>query len=139
MAMICWWLSTVDTKKLWWFDPAGAILICIYIVLNWIGTAQEQVANLTGISAPPEFLNQLTYMAVNHNKKTVAVDTVRAYHFGNQLLVEVDIVLPEEMPLKEAHDIGESLQIKLESLEEVERAFVHLDWEFEHEPEHKKV
>ena len=68
-----------------------------------------------------------------------AVDTVRAYHFGNQLLVEVDIVLPKGMPLKQTHDIGESLQIKLESLDEVERAFVHLDWEFEHAPEHKKV
>jgi divalent metal cation (Fe/Co/Zn/Cd) transporter len=107
--------------------------------VNWIGTAQEQIANLTGISAPPEFLNQLTYMALNHDKNVTAVDTVRAYHFGNQLLVEVDIVLPKGMPLKQTHDIGESLQIKLESLDEVERAFVHLDWEFEHAPEHKKV
>jgi len=34
------------------------------------------------------------------------VDTVRAYYFGPRLLVEVDIVLPEEMCLREAHDIG---------------------------------
>ena len=115
------------------------MFICLYVIVNWQQTASEQIANLTGISAPPEFLNRLTYMSVNHSSKLVAVDTVRAYHFGNQLLVEVDIVLPEEMPLKEAHDIGESLQIKLESLDEVERAFVHLDWEFEHKPEHKNV
>ena len=38
-----------------------------------------------GISAPTEFLNRLTYMSVNHSKKLVAVDTVRAYHFGNQV------------------------------------------------------
>jgi len=123
----------------WWTDPLGAVFICLYVIVNWQQTASEQIANLTGISAPPEFLNRLTYMSVNHSSKLVAVDTVRAYHFGNQLLVEVDIVLPEEMPLKEAHDIGESLQIKLESLDEVERAFVHLDWEFEHKPEHKNV
>lgn len=45
------------------------------------------------------------------------------------------------MTLKEAHDIGEPLQQKLESLPEVERAFVHLDYEFEHRPsdEHKQV
>lgn len=55
--------------------------------------------------------------------------------------MEVDIVLPEDMTLKEAHDIGEPLQQKLESLPEVERAFVHLDYEFEHRPsdEHKQV
>ena len=38
------------------------------------------------------------------------------------------MVLPGDMPLKDAHDIGEDLQNKIEALPEVERAFVHLDW-----------
>jgi divalent metal cation (Fe/Co/Zn/Cd) transporter len=67
-----------------------------------------------------------------------AVDTTRAYHFGDSFLVETDIVLSNKMELEKAHDIGESLQIKIEDLEEVERAFVHLDTETEHKPEHKK-
>lgn len=45
----------------------------------------------------------------------------RAYYFGSRLLVEVDIVLPEDITLKEAHDIGESLQNQIERLENVER------------------
>ena len=42
--------------------------------------------------------------------------------------------------MHEAHDIGESLQKKVESLDEVERAFVHLDFETSHDPtsEHKQ-
>ena len=48
--------------------------------------------------------------------------------------IEIDIVLPEQMPLRETHDIGEALQFKIEALEEVERAFVHIDWEWEHRP-----
>lgn len=51
-------------------------------------------------------------------------------------MAQVDIELPEDLPLKEAHDIGQSLQIKIEELEEVERAFVHLDYECFHKPEH---
>lgn len=51
----------------------------------------------------------------------------------------MDIELPEDLPLKEAHMIGESLQNKLEKLPEVERAFVHLDFECEHKPEHNVV
>ena len=37
--------------------------------------------------------------------------------------------------------IGEALQQKLEKFPEVERAFVHLDYEYEHNPniEHKVV
>lgn len=49
------------------------------------------------------------------------IDTVRAFYFGTSYLVEVDIVLPENMPLREAHDIGEELQKKIEHLPEVER------------------
>lgn len=51
-------------------------------------------------------------------------------------LIQVDIELPEELPLKEAHVIGETLQNKIEKLTEVERAFVHLDFECDHKPEH---
>ena len=36
---------------------------------------------------------------------------MRAYHFGLKFLVEIDIVVDEAMPLREAHDIGESLQV----------------------------
>jgi divalent metal cation (Fe/Co/Zn/Cd) transporter len=66
------------------------------------------------------------------------IDTVRAYTFGSHYFVEVDIVLPCDMPLREGHDIGEALQEKLERLPEIERAFVHLDYEFTHQPEHAR-
>ncbi|CAD6338829.1 unnamed protein product [Miscanthus lutarioriparius] len=49
----------------------------------------------------------------------------------------VDIELSEDMRLREAHTIGESLQEKIEKLPEVERAFVHIDFESTHNPEHK--
>jgi hypothetical protein len=47
--------------------------------------------------------------------------------------------LPIEMPLKQSHDIGESLQTKLEKIPGVERAFVHNDYSTDHKAidEHK--
>lgn len=66
-------------------------------------------------------------------------------------MVEVDLVLPETMSLKEAHDIGQSLQDRLEMVTSIERAFVHLgsyalyfcscvtDYETSHSPEHNPV
>lgn len=43
------------------------------------------------------------------------------------------------MCLKDSHDISEALQNSIESLPDVERAFVHVDYEFDHKPrdEHK--
>ena len=67
--------------------------------------------------------------------KALLVDHISDYKFAITK-TQVDIELPEDLPLKEAHAIGESLQIKIEELPEVERAFVHLDYECDHKPEH---
>ncbi|XP_010504748.1 PREDICTED: putative metal tolerance protein C3 [Camelina sativa] len=121
----------------WWLDPSGAILLAIYTIVNWSGTVMENAVSLIGQSAPPEVLQKLTYLVLRQGGDNIKhVDTVRAYTFGVLYFVEVDIELPEDLPLKEAHAIGETLQIKLEELPEVERAFVHLDFECHHKPEH---
>ncbi|KAE9598878.1 hypothetical protein Lal_00022414 [Lupinus albus] len=127
--------AVLGDKFYWWIDPVGAILLALYTIINWSRTVMENAVSLVGQSAPPEFLQKLTYVTVMH-PQIKRVDTVRAYTFGALYFVEVDIELPEDLPLREAHAIGESLQIKLEKLPEVERAFVHLDYECDHKPEH---
>ncbi|KAJ4850417.1 Metal tolerance protein 4 [Turnera subulata] len=127
--------AVLGDKFYWWIDPVGAILLAIYTIVNWSGTVMENAVSLVGQSASPEFLQKLTYLVIRH-PQVKRIDTVRAYSFGVLYFVEVDIELPEELPLKEAHVIGESLQNKIEKLAEVERAFVHLDFECQHKPEH---
>ncbi|KAK9133877.1 hypothetical protein Scep_013405 [Stephania cephalantha] len=121
----------------WWIDPTGAILIAFYTMSTWARTVVENVWSLIGRTAPPDYLSMLTYLIWNHNEEVKYIDTVRAYSFGSNYFAEVDIVLPGDMPLSQAHNIGETLQERLEQLPEVERAFVHVDFEFTHRPEHK--
>lgn len=122
-----------------WMDPVGAIILALYTIRTWSLTVLENVNSLVGKSAAPEYLQKLTYLCWNHHKSIRHIDTVRAYTFGSHYFVEVDIVLPAGMPLQEAHDIGEALQEKLELLPEIERAFVHLDYEYSHKPEHAQA
>ncbi|XP_031497716.1 metal tolerance protein 4 isoform X1 [Nymphaea colorata] len=131
--------AVLGDKFYWWIDPLGAILLAVYTISNWSKTVLENAASLVGQSAPPEMLQKLTYLVIKHHPQIKRVDTVRAYTFGVLYFVEVDIELPEDLPLKEAHAIGESLQMKIENLPEVERAFVHLDFECDHKPEHSIV
>ena len=42
--------------------------------------------------------------------------------------MEVEIVLPEQTPLRQSHDCGIALQHAIEKLEQVERCFVHVDY-----------
>ncbi|XP_021859725.1 metal tolerance protein 11 isoform X2 [Spinacia oleracea] len=122
-----------------WMDPVGAIILALYTIRTWSMTVLENVNSLVGKSATPDFLQKLTYLCWNHHKAIRHIDTVRAYTFGSHYFVEVDIVLPASMPLQIAHDIGETLQEKLELLPEIERAFVHLDYEYTHKPEHAQA
>ncbi|EGC33547.1 hypothetical protein DICPUDRAFT_36533 [Dictyostelium purpureum] len=132
-------MAILGYKVSWYFDPIGSLVVALIILRSWVSEAYEQIGLLVGKTASPEFLQKLTYISLTHHPEVLQVDTCRAFHVGNNLYVEVDIVLPPNMPLVKTHDIGESLQEKIESLSEVDRAFVHVDYEYRHKPEHKKI
>jgi len=131
-------IAIISSKTVSYIDPIGAILLSIYIIYNWIQTALHYIKMMTGTTASPDEIQKLTYLACRFDKKVVKVDTVRAYHVGVKLFVEVDIVLDKDVPLVEAHDVGECLQELIERFPEVERAFVHLDYDYLHHIEHNK-
>ncbi|KAG8971295.1 Photosystem II protein D1, partial [Tulasnella sp. 427] len=93
---------------------------------------------LAGRSAPHDFLQLVIYKAATFSEEIQQIDTVRAYHSGPNYFVEVDIVMPGDTPLWKAHDLSQQMQDKLETLPGVERAFVHVDHETTHRPEHRK-
>ncbi|KAG0199016.1 hypothetical protein BGX28_007625 [Mortierella sp. GBA30] len=122
---------------LWWLDATGAIVLSIYIITEWTGTCLHNIRRLTGQAATPADIQQLTYMTYRFSNMIQVIDTVRAYSVGEGLFVEIDIVLPPDTPLSQAHDLGESLQGALERLDHVERAFVHIDYNAVHAIEHR--
>ncbi|KAK4594955.1 hypothetical protein RGQ29_018620 [Quercus rubra] len=125
-------------RDYWWIDPTGAIIILLYTMNKWKMTFFENLYALIGRTAPPEILDTLSYLIFNHHKDIKQIGRVSAYTFGSdQYFVEVDIVLPQDMVLSETHDIGETLQLKLEQLPEIEKAFVHIDSKYTHRAENE--
>lgn len=134
-------MSIIGDRFVWYLDPLGAIGIALLILFSWVANAFEQVWLLVGKGAPKEYISKLIYMSMTHDPQITKVDTCRAYHAGESYYVEVDIVMDETTPLKISHDVSQSLQRKLEGLGDVERAFVHVDYEHEHDitTEHKAL
>ncbi|KAF3068417.1 Metal tolerance protein 4 [Daldinia childiae] len=134
-------MSVVGDRFIWYLDPIGAICIALLILFSWIANAFEQVWLLVGKSAPNEFVSKLIYISMTHDPLVQKVDTCRAYHAGQKYYVEVDIVMDQDIPLKISHDVSQSLQRKLEGLGDVERAFVHVDYNDDHDihEEHKPL
>ncbi|KAK0312995.1 hypothetical protein LTR01_002659 [Friedmanniomyces endolithicus] len=130
-------LTSVGGSKLrWWIDPMGAIILSVLISFLWMRTAWSEFKLLVGVSADADFLRFVTYVSMTHSPLIVSLDTVRAWHSGPRLIVEVDVVVAPAMSVQESHDVAEALQVKLESLPDVERCYVHIDYETSHAPEH---
>ena len=146
--------SILGSKVRWWLDPAGAILLSILVSGLWLHSAYGEFQLLVGVTADTKMQQLITYIctcpllhvflnqsltlstAMTHSPLITAIDTVRAYTSGPRLLVEVDIVMEASDSLRATHDVAEELQMKLESLPDVERAYVHVDYETTHKPEH---
>lgn len=116
------------SPSLWWSDAVGCIVISVYIAVNWYGIAMEKVHELVGRSADAEFTQRLTEFVETYHPQLLTLDVMRAYHFGSRFLVEIEIILPPTLTVREAHDISLALQQAVERMDLVERAFVHVDY-----------
>ncbi|KAK7968023.1 uncharacterized protein PG986_002300 [Apiospora aurea] len=134
-------MAVVGERFVWYLDPIGAILIALLILFSWVSNAFEQVWLLVGKTAPPDYISRLIYLTITFDDRILKVDTCRAYHAGQNFYVEVDIIMDRYTPLEISHDVSQALQRKLEGLSDVERAFVHVDYEDDHDvnEEHKPL
>ena len=122
--------------SLWWLDALGGLLLSLYVIVNWSRTSSTHIKHLTGAAAPAADRNILLYLTMRFAKTIKSIQGLQAYHAGDKLNVEVDVVLDEGMTLRDSHDLGESLQYVLESVPTVDRAFVHLDYTDYNLPSH---
>jgi cation diffusion facilitator family transporter len=99
--------------RVWWLDSLGGILLSAYVIINWSRTSAEHIRNLTGASATADERNILLYMTMRFAKSIKRIQGLQAYHAGDKLNVEVDIVVDENLALRDSHDLGESLQYVL--------------------------
>jgi len=130
--------SAGGSKWAWYLDPMGAIIIAAGVSASWVYRIYREFELLAGKSAPHDFIQLLIYKAMMFSSDIEKIDTVRAYHSGPNYFVEIDIVMAAATPLWKAHDISQQLQDTIEVLPNVERAFVHVDYETTHAPEHRK-
>ncbi|KAI2471859.1 hypothetical protein F4781DRAFT_61412 [Annulohypoxylon bovei var. microspora] len=130
-------LTSVGGSKLaWWIDPMGALIMSLIISAAWLHQAFDEFMSLVGKAADIEKQQLITYICVTYSEAIRKIDTVRVYHAGVGLIAEIDIVMDPNDPLRVTHDVSEGLQIELEKLPGIERAYVHVDYETTHKPEH---
>lgn len=120
----------------WWLDACGGILLSLFVLVSWSLNTYQNAKMLLGGAAPPEVIQSITYIAMRHHPLIKEIEQVIAFQVGPEYFAELHIVIPSHVPLEVSHWIGETLQLKIEKISGIERAWVHVDCETHCDNEH---
>lgn len=107
-------------------DSIAGLVVAVFLLKVSLDIILENVRYLTGQAPPFEVCEEIKERALGV-PNVLGVHDLRAHYVGSKLHVELHIEVPPELSLKEAHDVSEEVKRVIESLPEVEVAFVHVD------------
>lgn len=109
-----------------WLDPLGGVVLSLYIIVEWTETLMFNFRQLSGRSADPDEYRRMLYLITRF--KMPKVSYLEVYHAGTELICEADLQFPRETPFEVVHNVSEAIQVALECLEDVNRAYIHADF-----------
>ena len=107
-------------------DPLAGLFVAIWIFKNVWTTAKENMRYLTGAGADEE-LRQKLVDAVQEIEGVENIHHIITDYAGPKLVVEMHINADGEISLNESHAICDKATTALETLPEVDRAYVHVE------------
>lgn len=96
--------------------------------IAWAGfdLARDNIRYLMGEAPPRKRQAELEDLA-RTAKGVVEAHDLRAHYLGTELQVQVHVVVDPDLTVKQAHDIGERVRVRLESEDDVGDVHVHID------------
>jgi len=107
-------------------DGASALVIGVWVIYSAIELSRENMDYLMGATPDADMLKDIEDRACGV-PGVLEVHDVSAHYVGNFVHVEVHITLDRSLTLLESHDIASEVQKKVEEMEGVSRAFLHVD------------
>ncbi|MDH5672942.1 MAG: cation diffusion facilitator family transporter [Myxococcales bacterium] len=113
------------------WDAWLALPIACWIAAAGLGLARENIRFLMG-EAPPEARQQELMQIAGETRGVDSVHALTARYDGTGLDVTLHVVVDENLVLRDAHDIAESVELRLMQEPDVLHAMVHVDVEADH-------
>lgn len=108
------------------FDPIVAGLIGIWIIGAGYRIGRDNMRYLMGEAPPSELVDRIKSSA-SSIPGVLALNDVFAHYVGTAVEIEVHINVDPALSIGAAHDIGKRVQRMVEDMEEISRAFIHID------------
>jgi cation diffusion facilitator family transporter len=107
-------------------EPIVAMALGLWIIKAGYDIGRDNLKYLMGEAPSKELFEKIEEKAKSV-KEVIGLNDVRAHYVGTLLEAEVHIYVNKKMDIEKAHDIGKKVQKRLESMEEISRAFIHID------------
>jgi divalent metal cation (Fe/Co/Zn/Cd) transporter len=109
-----------------WGDAMFAVMLSLYVFYNGADLGNENLIYIMGGAPEKVVMDELRDIAGNVSGVT-SVGRIRAQFTGQDLQVDVCIVVPSDILAGEAHDVSVAVQRALEADDRIAVAFVHVD------------
>jgi len=110
----------------YYLDDITAILIGLFIIYSGYKIAKANMDYLMGKAPPKGIINKIKKSALSI-RGVKGINEVKAHYVGNFVHIEVHIEVNKGLKTIKSHAIGKEVQRKIESLESIDRAFIHID------------
>jgi len=108
------------------FDPLAAIAVGAWIIWAGFRIGRDNIKFLMGGAPPPELVQRIKGIA-NATEGVLGVNDVFAHYVGTSVEIELHIDVDGRIITHEAHAIGKKVQRAIEDIDEISRAFIHID------------
>ncbi len=108
------------------FDPVAAIAVGVWIIWAGFRIGRDNIKFLMGAAPPPELVQRIMGIA-NATEGVLGLNDVFAHYVGTSVEIEVHINVDRRITIDEAHAIGKKVQRAIEEIDEISRAFIHID------------
>lgn len=109
-----------------WLEGVAAIVISGFIFFSAFTLGKENIDYLVGRAPPREMIDEI-YGVVMNESGVKGINRILAHYVGHRVHIEIHIALDGSLMLSKAHDMGVVVQRLVESLPDVDRAFIHVD------------
>jgi cation diffusion facilitator family transporter len=109
-----------------YIDGIAGILISFFILKSGYEIAKENIDYLMGRAADDQLILEMANRAMNI-EGVVGMNDLRSHYVGNKFHIEIHIEVDKHMTTQNSHDVGKEVQKAIESIEEIQKVFVHID------------
>lgn len=108
-------------------DPIASVVICLFIIKAAWDIFIDTINKMVDKSCDDEVIDQMR-KTISSQPGVLGIDLLNTRMFGSKVYVDVEITANEDLPLKEAHAIAESVHDAIEkNFEQVKHCMVHVN------------